>query len=215
MNISHFFSPPTLGLLVYLVGTTPIFAAEKPSGSSSTLTHEVRVILFGQPCLLSGAYPKKVLEKIHSISPEKMPPAMDLKSTLESLKKLQDSQKGSKEIPDHLADYAAMLKKYYTAMEVYFKALPSLLKDSSTDEFVKQIQSVVPKTSIPKLKTKAEQVLMEARLNKNKASLSESSSVEDLLDLFMESAPKREEILFHQAIRIMGVSYLCAFGESD
>ncbi|OFZ78497.1 MAG: hypothetical protein A2583_05410 [Bdellovibrionales bacterium RIFOXYD1_FULL_53_11] len=55
-----------------------LFPASAATAADKTVPaakkNEIKIILFGQPCLMSGPYDVATLNAIHAISPEKIPP---------------------------------------------------------------------------------------------------------------------------------------------
>ncbi len=193
----------TLGTLAFLsltffLGLTlglPIMAAlaEPPIA-------EIRVRLFGQPCILAGPLPETSLKNIHSISPEQLPAPESITAVKQALETLRKSAA----VPHALDTYREQLQKRLASLLVFFEGVKDLKKSGKADSLLKNLKAHLSEKRVKELEPLARK--LESRAPDPAAS-------SQLHDLFLESLPTDPEEEFHRAIRQIRVNYLCSFEE--
>jgi hypothetical protein len=99
-RISSLFS---VTLLAIAFSASAWSASAKPDAGNQ----EIQVTLFGQPCAMSGPFPKASLTNLHEISPEKLPPDL----TLDQMKKVRAKTGDLKNMPMPIEQYRDHLRK--------------------------------------------------------------------------------------------------------
>ncbi len=188
-------------LLVQLLLLTSTFGWGGPSPTPSRAPapkKEIKVTLFGQPCVLAGPADETTLQLVHSISPEQIYPngtptlastrASELKSVLAKL------DKGG--IPAPLDHYRERLSRRLSAQIEFIDAVDAAKKQKK-----------------PALIDKAVSQNCKGSLKK-KAALG-SEQLEALFESYNDCIEAEPEEDFHRAIQRMGIQYSCAFDERE
>jgi hypothetical protein len=179
---------------------------------------EIKVTLFGQPCLLKGPLESTVLRSIHSISPEQVyPPALlaeldspsllgHAQKQLDLIRKSLESLKASKGLPSQFERYRERLRKRLEGQEAFFASWeeakkqkkPSLLLDSA-----KKIFDPTRTSELEKLAKKLEP-LKDTDLAAN------GQAIFEAFVAGIEGDPEED---FHRAIDKLNIHYVCSFEE--
>jgi hypothetical protein len=181
--------PHLLPILCILSGPLGLFLV--PSLARAT---DLRVNLFGQPCVLQGPVDAKSLKAIHSLSPEQIYPSRDGPLATDPTRQALDRLKTST-IPTALEPYRERLTKRLQAQLALLEAIDSYRK----------IKKPAP------LLEAAGTFLKGKRLKEFEV-LAKKGDIESAFDLFsdgIEAADPEEE--FHRAIGRMKVQYTCSF----
>jgi hypothetical protein len=173
-------------------------AGAAPSPAPARAKREIRVTLFGQPCVLEGPSEPGELQLIHSISPEQIYPngtptlaassAASLKAALAKL------EKGG--MPAQLDHYRDRLTRRLEAQVAFVTAADAAKKQKK-----------------PALVDKAVAQGCKGALKKKAALTSEA--LESLFEAYNDCIEAEPEEDFHRAIQKMGIQYSCAFDEKE
>jgi hypothetical protein len=169
--------------------------------SSSARASEIKVSLFGQPCLLDGPFTQSELKTIHAISPEQLDVGPDQTSP-----KLKDHVRAalktlkSNSVPSPLSRYKESYQKRLQAQIEFFDALDELKTTQKNDTLF-----AVGKRNLSPKAYKA----FEAQMK----SLSIAGNYSPLLESYNEGIEAEPEEEFHRAILAANVHYTCSFEE--
>lgn len=159
--------------------------------------NEIRVILFGQPCLLSGPVSSTMLKTIHMIGPEQIPvPAPD---TLEQARTLI-ARLESAVIPEQLESYRRKQIKRLKAHAAYLEGYLEARKLGKPEALIEKVR---PHQDPQKTKT-FESIASKTDLK------SGSESLRDAFNDSIEPSPDEE---FHSQRELMDVRYSCTMDE--
>jgi len=193
-----------LAALLGIALSSTAIAASVPHGT------EIRVSLFGQPCLLQGPMDEATLKNIHSISPEQAYPPISVTVSSEQIKKTIEKLKGISGLPSALDRYRERVIRRLDGQRALYEGFDSARKSRQGAGLIK-----VTKPFIRPIQQKAFEALA-AKLDNPALTPPQRNEVyEQLLDAYNESMiePDPEED-FHRAIKKLGVQYVCAFEES-
>jgi hypothetical protein len=171
------------------------------------LTHpayasEIKVSLFGQPCVLTGPVEESVLQTVHSISPEKIPTpetADQARRDLAALGKVQA-------IPPDLDRYRDLLTKRLEAHQIFLEALAGAKRAAKPDTV---LSAVKPLFEAKKFRSFQDQV------RKAWTAVPTPAVLEQVKEQFERFAPPDPQEEFHRAIRRMKVTYDCTFEDGE
>lgn len=161
---------------------------------ADSATQQIPVKLFGQPCLLEGAYTKTQLAHLHSISPAQIPLFTSLEQTQKSLVILQKAH----DLPKPLKEYQEKLKLNILAMQALFIAL-----DNKTDA-----KTVMNKIKSHFIHASHSEFNMRLRLYLNER---KEETLSRLIESYQSLVPERPEEEFHSAIERAKIRYNCSF----
>ncbi len=165
---------------------------------------EIRVKLFGQPCLLRGPVDAKALQTIHILSPEQLYPEHGETLSSESTRKALVRLRAVTGAPSGLDRYRERLSRRFEAQIGMIEALENARKTHKTTA----IQAAVKK-HVPEKREKEIEPLIK------KLTGPSARDTEELIfekyNSFIEQDPEEE---FHRAIQKMKVQYVCSFEES-
>ncbi|MEN9722376.1 MAG: hypothetical protein RJB38_362 [Pseudomonadota bacterium] len=166
-------------------------------------TKSITVLLFGQPCELSGkesGLTEKQLRALHQISPEQTPSTESiatLKSSIERLKSTED-------VPDALAHYRHQRSQFLKNRLKFEEALAAVHQNGQVKAFADTTRDLLPARRHPALIKK-----LEAALRSGPSVRAWESVRESFIDY---SGPDGEET-FHRILRRMKIQYQCTFEE--
>lgn len=167
---------------------------------------QLKVSLFGQPCLLQGPVDEKTLKVIHSLSPEQLYPSQEGALSAAPSRKTLEKLKAVTGAPAGLDRYRERLTKRLEAQIAFLSAVENLRKD----------QKAAPLIAVVKANTSSRRAKeFEAAVKKAEASksLAKSETLDALFDSYNEGIESDPEEEFHRAIQRMGVQYACSFEE--
>lgn len=168
---------------------------------------EIRVSLFGQPCILQGPTDERALRMIHSLSPEQLYPQSDsnlssapTRRALEKLRAITGAPAGLDHYRERLAKRLQAQLGMLEAIETYLKdhksaSLIAVSKGSLTGRHLKDFETAVKKAESAK-------------------SLAKHDTLDALFDTFSDGIEPDPEEEFHRAIQRMNVQYTCSFEEN-
>ena len=188
--------------LVFLcLATTRGLAEEKRS--------EITVTLFGQTCTLSGPVSKGVLENLHGISPEKVPPI----PTLAELKGIRNHLSQLKTISPEIDQYKDHLRKRINAKIAFEESLQAAKKkgnpQKSLDEFLVNIKEHVANHQVESFETAVRRNFQDQKKTWSPEFI---SLLRDRFENVIQPDPEEE---FHKAIRLSQIEYTCNFDETN
>ncbi len=158
---------------------------------------ELKISLFGQPCLLRGPFDEPTLQRIHSISPAELEPP----ESRELAQKQLDRVKAAQPIPAALDHYRNSQMKRIAAQQDFFQALETARKNKKADALI-----AVAKKHF-RSKDAKDRRAFDALAAKYKAKESGASLLESFRD-GIEPDPQEE---FHRVTRQLNIQYVCSF----
>lgn len=184
--------------------------AQTPSmpatASPATANSEVPVTLFGQPCLLSGPFPVSTLNAIHAVSPERVPPVLDLPAAQAAIEKLRPTG----ELPKELETYRIRLLERAESIREFLQELRSATRTGKNTALL----AVAKKHVLPSRWTVTESRLV--TLATPEALKAKSPAVRDeLLNAYAEAIEQHPEEEFHRALQRLKTQYLCQFEDAE
>jgi hypothetical protein len=181
------------------------------SGNSGAKLQEIQVTLFGQPCTMSGPFPKNTLILLHEISPEKIPPDATVARMRQTLKKASEL----KSLPLPLQQYRDHLRKRLSAKIALEEALTQSGKSAAKQNPEKALASALAnlKEHVSTLQYPAFESKAKAEL-KARGSWNESFT-QSLRDSFLNQIQPDTEEEFHKAIRLTKIQYVCTFDDGE
>ncbi|MCM2324019.1 MAG: hypothetical protein NDJ90_12235 [Oligoflexia bacterium] len=196
-----------LGLLAGMAFGLPAWS--KPSVSSTKKPGtQIKVTLFGHPCVLQGPTDVATLNAIHSVSPEqtytiflmedvRKDSAQQLKDNVEKLKKASP-------LPAALKRYRDALIRRLTSQIAFVEGLQAAQAEKKSAPLLAAVR--------PQLQGKNSKAFEEAAKKLDRAG-AEPALYEQLLELYGELIEPDPEEEFHRAIRALQVQYSCSYGE--
>jgi hypothetical protein len=191
-------SPITFGfLMISVLGTSVLAQANAET--------EMKVTLFGQPCVLRGPLDLAQLKAIHSISPEQVYPPITEVYTPEPTRKALEKLKKSEPTPPALDRYREKLK---ARLEAQLELLNAL-------ENSKKLKETAPMIAAAKAHLQAKR-LKDFEMIVAKAGPSpKQEQLDQLFENYNEGIEPDPEEEFHKAIRKINVHYVCSFEEES
>jgi hypothetical protein len=185
-----------------------VMAAPTASAKDEKL-QEIQVTLFGQPCTMSGPYPKAALSLLHEISPEKLPPEI----TLEQMKRVRTKTGELKGMPMVVEQYRDHLRKRLSAKITFAEAVAQAKKSNagrkSLDPFLTNIKENISVLDYPAF-VDATKKAFEAN-----GAIWNDTFIGPLRERYENAIQPDTEEEFHKAIRAAKIQYVCAFDDSD
>jgi hypothetical protein len=189
-----------------LLGSALLALASLSAGAG-----EMKVTLFGQPCMLKGPVDDSVLKAIHAISPEQAIPDFTLeeskfKAALEAVNKASG-------LPSALDHYKEKLTLRLQAEEGFLEGLQAAKKSGSMEQLLavtKKFRQAKPS----RVFEKAARAFPVKDLAKNSGSTI-TDSLQELFDSYSDCIEQDPEEEFHRAIRLIKVQYACTFEENE
>ncbi len=167
---------------------------------------QIKVSLFGQPCLLIGPLSESTLKAIHAISPEQMPPPKTEEQTQKQLEKV----KSAAQVPSSLDRYREQLTRRLEAQTALFEGLAAATKAGSIAPLSQKVSPYLSKR-----RTKDFEAQLKAIDAKQKPGAWNTATLDQISEAFetaLDSSPEEE---FHRAIGRLNIRYQCAFEEGE
>ncbi len=184
-----------------LLWVTTATAADPAKKPATTQLSEVKVTLFGQPCLLSGPFSEGVLNAIHGISPEKMPSPQSAQQAKQTLDKLSKTPR----LPVGLEVYRDHLTKHTQALRAFYEAIPAAKKAGKAEPLLKAVRPHLQGTDETRFEMAAK-----------KTTTWTPAAQSQLNESYLEAIEEYPEEEFHRATRQMNINYTCDFAtETD
>ena len=181
-------------ILFGVIGSLDAGAAPVSAKSPAT---EIHVVLFGQPCLLSGPVSKTALQSIHAISPEQLPEIQSVGNAKDSLEKVRKTA----DLPAGLDRYRELLTKRLEAQSAFFDKLATARKTGKVGELVELSKQSLPEKSLKEFQALAQKLEEPAK----------NAAATQLKEFYNENLQPDSEEEFHRAIQRMDVHYTCSF----
>jgi hypothetical protein len=167
-------------------------------------TNEIRVSLFGQPCLLRGPLPAATLTAIHAVSPERIPAEIELADARAALERLREEPS----LPQAFDRYRSRLLARVEAQVAFLAELGASARSGKDGALL----SIARKHS-PAARWRAQ----EPRLRE----LATSESLRDperraaLTAAFLDAIEPHPEAEFHRVLPRVGAQYACNFDAAE
>lgn len=179
--------------------------AEKEAGK----LQEIQVTLFGQPCTMSGPFPRPSLTLLHEISPEKIPPDL----SVDQMKRVRAKTGNLKGMPMPIEQYRDHLRKRLSAKIAIEEAIAQAKKAKDARKGLD--------TALTNLKEHVSPLQYPGFADASRKAFESAGSAwsEGFAGFFRERfdgviQPDTEEE-FHKAIRIAKIQYVCVFDDGD
>jgi hypothetical protein len=189
-------------LAVLVIAILAPVASGEAAYAAAASRHEIRVTLFGQPCILSGPLSEDQLTAIHRISPEQIPPELNLANAKQAIERLRRTS----ELPSALDGYRTHLITRVEAQLAFLGALADFKKNGKTEPLAEIARKYVSKARFRAYES-AQKIAA--------ASPKSATALDRLTEAYDESIEPHPEEEFHRAIERMGVSYACSFDSGD
>lgn len=179
-------------------------AVARASASPST---EIRVSLFGQPCILQGPTDERTLRVIHSLSPEQLYPQRDAPLSSAPTRRALDKLRAVTGAPTGLDRYRERLAKRLEAQLALLGAIESFRKDHKTVAILAAGKNSLTGRRLKEFETAVKKA-------EGSKTLSSRDTQDTLFDSFSDGIEPDPEEEFHRAIQRMNVQYTCSFEEN-
>lgn len=163
---------------------------------------QIKVTLFDQPCLLSGPFDVTTLTRVHSISPEKVPPHLSSEQARKMLNLL-----GPGSFPAVLEKYRESLKKRISAQLAFNDSLAAAQKKTNIEVFLTNIREHIAESRFKDFDVGVRRLSTKAGTHWGPAF---ADQLKEFYITMIEPDPEEE---FHRAIRRANIHYACAFDE--
>ncbi len=193
-------------ILLLGVQLQPLNARAERKSKRSTTSSEIRVTLFGQPCLLNGPMDQESLKAIHAISPEQIPPATNAEQARRMIEKL----KKNPTLPNVLDPYRERMTKRLEAQIAYFDAMANARKSGKGEPLFQAVKVHVQ----PKRWSEFQQFVKKFEIQDAVTEWNDSV-IDQITGAYNEVIESNPEEDFHRAIKRLRVQYACAFEEAD
>ena len=180
-------------MIASLMATMPLSHAESA---------QIKVTLFGAPCVLTGPISEENLLIVHSMSPERM----SLPESLEQSRQTSATAKKISSVPAGLDRYREKLVRRLDAQQIVFE---SLSKSRQAKDTKTLFEATKP------LQTPEKSKRFQSEVSKLIAKKKWATGDDDIISLFNDSVDAFPEEEFHRAIQKMGIRYACSFEAED
>lgn len=184
-------------------------ASSSAEPASAAPSAELKVSLFGQPCVLQGPVDAKILKAIHSLSPEQLYPERGPTLLADPTRRALDKLKATP-VPSALDRYRERLTRRLEAQAVLLDSLESFRKTHKPAP----VLAIARKYLAGKQLKEFESALKRAEPVKDLASERGRDVLDVVFDAFSERIEADPEEEFHRAIHRMQVQYTCSFEEN-
>lgn len=181
---------------------------------SSAYATEIKVQLFGQPCLLIETAELTVsritenqLKTIHSISPEQLPPP----TTVDEARKLKTKIQAGGKIPASLDRYHDLILKRVDGLIVFFQAAAKFKQNKNASQLLGSVKPFLNERRVKNFDRE-----LKRYHGKNAPAKITEPMLEELRDYYEENSnfpTTTVEEEFHRAIARMNIRYQCTFEE--
>jgi hypothetical protein len=195
---------------IVLSGSVSIAHAAPATEKDTQDNHQIKVSLFGQPCVLEGPMGEGVLKSIHAISPEQLYPTFEPGETADSAKKALEKLHATKDLPSAFDTYREGLGKRLEAEFAFLNRIVSAHRDDRADLLLADAKKFIPEAKQKNFETIA--MKLEA---KDIPHPQKKQVVQELFDFYGDAIPAAPEEEFHRAIHQLKVQYVCAFEENE
>lgn len=206
--------PGNLWTLIVSISTLTLFGEglggpTRAFGAPDENLQEIQVTLFGQPCTMSGPFPRATLTLIHEISPEKTPPA----ASVDLMKKIRTKTNQLKGIPFPIEQYRDHLRKRLSAKIAMEEAL-AVAKKSKSKDSRRALDSLLKnlKEHISTLQYPAFETAIKKSFEAN-AAVWNDFFIDPLRERYDTVIQPETEEEFHKSIRSAKIQYICVFDD--
>jgi len=168
---------------------------------------EIQVTLFGQPCKMTGPYPKSTLSLIHEISPEKIPPTL----SIDQMRKVRAKAMNLKGVTPQLETYRDHLRKRLSAKIAFEEAVQEAKKKGKGLKTLKTLLTNL-KEHVTVGRFETFETEAKALFDKNAEAWNEFF-INPLREKYESVIQPETEEEFHKSIRVAKIQYVCAFDE--
>jgi hypothetical protein len=193
------------------VFTAVFFSVGRAAWSRAAPQNEIRVTLFGQPCLLSGPVDEASLKLIHSVSPEQMPSARTGNYSAEQARKALERLRKVAGLPSALDRYRERLTKRLEAELAFDEGYEAALKSHQISAWVAGARKYLNEAKLHSFESLAKKAEALKTLDSDRG----RELTDQLFELYAEGIEPDPEEEFHRAIKRMNVQYACSFEESS
>lgn len=191
-------------------GAPPAKAAPAADATKDSAVQEIQVTLFGQPCTMSGPYPRPALSLLHEISPEKIPPDL----TVEQMKRVRTKCSELKGMPMPIEQYRDHLRRRLSAKIAFEEAIAQSKKSKAKDRralepFLTNVKEHISTLQYPAFAGETRKAF------ESGGSVWSEAFLASLRERFESVIQPDTEEEFHKAIRTVKIQYVCAFDDSD
>jgi hypothetical protein len=169
--------------------------------------HQIHVNLFGQPCILQGPVDDKVLQAIHSLSPEQLYPVLENPATSANTRKALEKLKALTGTPAGLDRYRDRIAHRLEAQLTLLDAAENYRKDAKVAPLLAAGKKHLSGANQKKFETAVKKA-------ESTRKVATGETFETLFDLYNEGIEADPEEEFHRAIQRLKVQYICSFEES-
>jgi hypothetical protein len=171
---------------------------------AAAASKEIRITLFGQPCLLQGPLDEKALRTVHSLSPDQLYPARENTLAAGPTRRALEKLRGTTGAPAGLDRYRERLAKRLEAQLLLLTAIETSRADGKAASLLA--------ASKAKLSGKRQKEFDAAAKKAETAkTLTKAETLDALFDSFSDGIEPDPEEEFHRSIQRMGVQYACSF----
>jgi hypothetical protein len=189
-------------IFLNIISTFSTLALPLAQASKSPLT-EIRVSLFGQPCVLQGPLDEKSLRAIHSLSPEQLYPSLEGALSAAPIRRALEKLRNATGLPSSLDRYRDRLAKRFEAQVEFLEALETAKKTTQSTALSTALKAVAKKHLSAKRFQEFESQM--------KTALRSRDSSDVLFETFNEGIEADPEDEFHKTIHRMNIQYTCTF----
>jgi hypothetical protein len=172
---------------------------------------EIKVTLFGQPCILKGPVDEKTLRAIHALSPEQAFPPLDFPPKAEDYKHSLENVKASTGAGAGLDRYRERLTKRLEAQISFIEALEALKRAKKTGPLRELDKRVASPSKLKDFQAQSRKLETMGDLGAGRG----KEAAEQLFQSFNDAIEPDPEEEFHGAIHRMNVQYSCTFEENS
>ena len=180
---------------------------------SAVYAAEIKVQLFGQPCLLTDSDPSATthltetqLKTIHTVSPEQLPPP----TSADEARKLKTKILSAGKLPTSLDRYRDLILKRIDGLLAFFQAASKFKQNKNTTQLLTALKPHLNEKRVKNLERE-----MKKYEGKTTVKITEPM-LEEMRDYYEENSnfpATTVEEEFHRAIARINVRYQCTFEE--
>lgn len=175
--------------------------------ASPTKKNEVKVLLFGQPCLLQGPLDDETLRAIHSLSPEQIDSLASNQPSGDSIRKSLQKLRSAQGLPPVLDRYREKLLKRFEALLAFVDGWEAAKRSSKSSPLLKATQSLLNGKRVKDFQTLATKL--------DSPDSAKTGLFDSLMEIYSEMIEPDPEEEFHRAIRRLDIQYACSFDDSS
>jgi len=202
-------------LFVSILCVTEIIAFASTSDlPSSHDAREIKVTLFGQPCLLRGPFDVTMLKTIHEISPEQILPNLTFggSEAVSTLKKSLAKLNAAAKTPSGFDRYRERLSQRIESQIAFGEGINKAQKSHKSAPLLDAILPYLHQKS----SLKSFQLLAKKFEDAKSGTPQETARlIEQLSELYNDTIDANAEEEFHAASHRLGIKYACSYEETS